>query len=133
MSGRDLEEYVKGIEKDSEERRAAGKPPVGDTSIQGDVERQEDAFDVPSGSGTKGRGASHPALTQSARVSKPARSSSGRTEQPGITRSGLSERSGRGSRRQSAVSRSQTNGTGAVGEGQVQEVQGRVDRMSIND
>jgi len=114
MSGRDLEEYMEGIEKDNEGSRAAGYRPAGDASVQGDVERREGACDMPLGSGTQGRCVSHTTLAQSARVSKPARSSSGRNEQPGITRRSLSERHKRSSRRQGAVSRSQNDGPGST-------------------
>jgi hypothetical protein len=132
MTERHLEEYVKGIEKDSEESRAAASPPVGGTFVQGDVERREGAFDIPSGSGTQGHRVSHPALTQSARVSKPPRSGSGRNELPGITRRWSIERGGRGSRRQSAVSRSQNDGPGSAVGGKVEALQGGVDRMSMD-
>jgi hypothetical protein len=124
---------MKIIEKDNEERRAAANTPVGDASVQVDVERREGAFDMPSGSGTQGRRVRDSALTQRSRVLKPPPSSSGRNEKPGITRRGLSERGGRGSRRQSAVSSSQDDGTSAADGGKVEKLQGDVDRMSIND
>jgi hypothetical protein len=135
MTERHLEEYVKAIEKDSEESRAAASPPVGDTFLHGNVERREGAFDMASGSETQGRRVSHTALTQSACVLKPRRSSSGKNEQSGITPRSLGERvrPRSGLRSQSTTLRSQYKGKGTAGGENVEGLQGGVDRMSIND
>ena len=125
MTERDLKEYMKGIEKDSEQRRAAGSPPAGDASVLGDVERREGAVDMRSGSGTQGRRASQSLLTQSAGVSKHLRSGSGTNEQPGSTRAFT--------RSQKTRTRSLIDGTSLAGVMKVEELRGGVDRMSISD
>jgi hypothetical protein len=127
---------VKGIEKVSEERRAAGSPPVGDTFVQGDVERREGVFDMLSVSKPQGRRLSRTAPPNSSGISKTSRSGPVRrktNEEPGMSR-GFSKRAGtRPGLRSRGKQLSQDTGTNVRDEETDGGLEGGVEQMLLDD